>query len=77
MTTAIPKLISVVELIKRAYIEQVDSAGGKGKHKAVGIWQYNRSGCVSPAEVADNSLAAASAENAGTALSRVLLGRTK
>lgn len=78
MTTSIPKLISVVELVKRSYMEQIRANGPKGKHKAVGLWQYNKSGCVSPADIADHQRDDADQdENADTALTRVLLGKSK
>jgi hypothetical protein len=39
----------VVEMIKREYMATLSSTGkGKNKHKAVGIWQYTKSGLVDP-----------------------------
>ena len=38
-----PKLISVVEIIKREYLA---SLSGKGKHKATGLWQYTETGLL-------------------------------
>lgn len=45
---ATPKLISVVEKIKREYMAFINTSDqGKGKNNAVGIWQYNESGSLS------------------------------
>lgn len=42
-----PKLVSVVEKIKREYMAHINGTDeGKGKNKAVGIWQYNESGVL-------------------------------
>ena len=44
---ATPKLVSVIEKIKREYMAYVNASDkGKGKNKAVGIWQYNESGTL-------------------------------
>lgn len=44
---ATPKLVSVVEKIKREYMAYVNTDSiGKGKNKAVGIWQYTESGTL-------------------------------
>ena len=44
---ATPKLVSVVEKIKREYMACINASDkGKGKNKAVGIWQYNESGTL-------------------------------
>jgi len=45
---ATPKLVSVAEKIKREYMVYINTKDvGKGKNKAVGIWQYNESGTLS------------------------------
>ncbi|ORX36866.1 hypothetical protein BD324DRAFT_627488 [Kockovaella imperatae] len=47
-TLTVPRLISVVELIKRQYLLELDKSGkGKGKHRATGLWQYTQSGLLS------------------------------
>lgn len=44
---ATPKLVSVAEKIKREYMAYINaSTVGKGKNKAVGIWQYTESGTL-------------------------------
>jgi hypothetical protein len=64
---ATPKLVSVVEKIKREYMAYVNSkAVGKGKNKAVGIWQYNESGTLSQGD-----------EQQELGLESILEGRTK
>jgi hypothetical protein len=51
MTSALlatPKLVSVAEKIKREYMAHINTDNvGKGKNKAVGIWQYTESGTLS------------------------------
>ncbi|GFZ44156.1 hypothetical protein JCM24511_01877 [Saitozyma sp. JCM 24511] len=71
-TLATPKLVSVAEVIKRAYIERLNTeGGGKGKNRAVGIWQYTRSGLVEVDSSAGDEV------EEGQGLMRVLGGRTK
>ncbi|RSH81562.1 hypothetical protein EHS25_006184 [Saitozyma podzolica] len=69
---ATPKLVSVAEVIKRAYIERLNTeGGGKGKNRAVGIWQYTRSGLVEVDSSAGDEV------EEGQGLMRVLGGKTK
>jgi hypothetical protein len=64
---ATPKLVSVVEKIKREYMSYINAKDvGKGKNKAVGIWQYNESGTLSQGE-----------EQQELGLESILEGRTK
>jgi hypothetical protein len=71
-TLATPKLVSVAEVIKRAYIERLNTeGGGKGKNRAVGIWQYTRSGLVEVDSSAGDEV------EEGQGLMRVLGGKTK
>jgi hypothetical protein len=64
---ATPKLVSVVEKIKREYMAYINSKDvGKGKNKAVGIWQYNESGALSQGQ-----------DQQELGLESVLEGRTK
>jgi hypothetical protein len=64
---ATPKLVSVVEKIKREYMAYINSKDvGKGKNKAVGIWQYNESGTLSQGQ-----------EQQELGLESILEGRTK
>lgn len=45
-TASIPRLISTVEIIKRAYLGEVaKSRTAKGKGRS-GLWQYNETGCL-------------------------------
>ncbi|WWC61674.1 uncharacterized protein I303_104259 [Kwoniella dejecticola CBS 10117] len=89
-TTSIPRLISVVEIIKRTYLAQLRSSGAKpnessvkvkasGKGKEVtrtskGIWQYTTSDLYNP-----SSTSSAASSNAGgdTSLERVLNGNLR
>jgi len=65
---ATPKLISVVEMIKREYMARLNARKtGKGKNKAVGIWQYTKSGNLDDVERRTN----------GIVLITVLEGKTK
>ncbi|WWD17481.1 hypothetical protein CI109_101922 [Kwoniella shandongensis] len=79
-TTTAPRLIAIVELIKREYIAQIrkdlqrtDPEGkGKGKGKGKGIWQYTECGNhVPPLQEHQEEV-----ETMGD-LTRVLGGRTK
>jgi hypothetical protein len=64
---ATPKLVSVAEKIKREYMAYINSKDiGKGKNKAVGIWQYNESGTLSQGQ-----------EQQELGLESILEGRTK
>ena len=42
-TLSAPKLVSVVEVIKRRYLAEHPESG---KHRAEGIWQYTKSGLL-------------------------------
>jgi hypothetical protein len=42
-TSTIPRLISVVEIIKREYLKTMDA---KGAPNIVGLYQYNEMGCL-------------------------------
>lgn len=68
-TLTAPRLISVVELIKRSYISQLrdKKSGGKGKHGAAGLWQYTESGLVGESEIRDE----------GDDLQRAISGKNK
>jgi hypothetical protein len=56
-----------VEKIKREYMAYINSRDiGKGKNKAVGIWQYNESGTLSQGQ-----------EQQELGLESILEGRTK
>jgi len=64
---ATPKLVSVAEKIKREYMSYINAKDiGKGKNKAVGIWQYNESGTLSQGE-----------EQQELGLESILEGKTK
>jgi len=63
-TTSAPRLISVVEQIKREYVVQ---SGTKGKRPSRGIWQYTESGLL-PVEPRDDE---------EDPLVRVLEGKTR
>jgi len=64
---ATPKLVSVAEKIKREYMVYINTKDvGKGKNKAVGIWQYNESGTLSQGQ-----------EEQELGLESILEGRTK
>lgn len=68
----VPRLISVVEIIKRECLAALTSASdpsGKGKHRARGIWQYTESGQLS------NATSGTDGETLD--LARVLEGKTK
>jgi hypothetical protein len=67
-TLTTPKLISVVELIKRKFLEIENGDVGKGKATAKGIWQYTESGLL-PISTKPTSGA--------EGLARVLSGKTK
>ena len=66
-----PKLISVVEIIKREYLALLNSSdNGKGKTGTRGIWQYNETGLLPvPSSAPD--------EEGNAGLIRVLEGKTK
>lgn len=70
-TTNVPRLISVVEQIKREILAPRGSVKGKekGKRNVRGIWQYNQSGSL-PLD-SDNG------EGGEDPLMRVLSGKTK
>jgi len=63
-TTSAPRLISVVEQIKREYVEQ---SGTKGKRPSRGIWQYTESGLLPVEPTVDDE----------DPLVRVLEGKTR
>jgi hypothetical protein len=70
-------LISIAEIVKREYMALLNGSGkGKGKHKAVGIWQYTKSGLVDPNEL---GLGIESGGNGHAAndLTRILEGKIK
>lgn len=68
-------MISVVELIKREFMAKLEkSKKGKGKHRAMGIWQYTRSGLVEPKEL---GLGLEAEGDGGMGLDRVLQGKLK
>lgn len=80
-TLTSPKLITVVEIIKRELIAKYEAEGrGKGKHKATGVWQYTETGLV-PAELFDGPGGTGgeekAAEKAAGELARVLGGKTR
>lgn len=79
-----PRLISVVELIKREYISELRAAKascrGDAKGKGKGIWQYTESGLWEPETEVRTNAGPGGAEiegGDGEALRRVLAGRTK
>ena len=77
-TLTTPRLISVVELIKRDYLVGLAASGkGKGKHRATGLWQYTETGLLPDAPTRDASGEHGDDEARGEALKRVLEGRTK
>ncbi|WVQ82185.1 hypothetical protein IAT38_004313 [Cryptococcus sp. DSM 104549] len=43
-TLTTPRLISVTELIKRSYLEELRQGKAKGKGKSGGVWQYTECG---------------------------------
>ena len=82
-TLLAPRLISVVEIIKREYLARLSSTGkGSGKHKARGVWQYTETGLLpkegSAAEPLDESGGMEGGKNARSEqLVRALEGKTK
>lgn len=79
-----PRLISVVELIKREYVSELRAAKascrGDAKSKGKGIWQYTESGLWEPETEVRMNAGSGGAEVAGDdggALRRVLAGQTK
>ncbi|CAD6574127.1 MAG: hypothetical protein TREMPRED_001014 [Tremellales sp. Tagirdzhanova-0007] len=63
-----PRLVSVVEIIKREYISKLDgSECRKGKHTATGIWQYTETGLLPDRHPTRDE----------QSLTRVLEGKTK
>jgi hypothetical protein len=79
-TLAAPRLITVAEIIKRELILSYEKEGrGKGKHKAIGVWQYTETGLV-PAELLDGAgrVEKEEEEVARTGeLARILGGKTR
>lgn len=77
-TLTAPRLINLVEIIKREHIARLEKTGtGKGKHRAVGVWQYTETGLV-PAELMYGSEGQAGKENdEGEELARILGGKTR
>ncbi|WVW83691.1 hypothetical protein I302_105712 [Kwoniella bestiolae CBS 10118] len=80
-TTNIPRLITVVEIIKRTYLEALCSAKHernpkiKGKEKmrmSKGIWQYTESALYHPSAQMDGG-----GEGEGNSLERVLGGKSR
>lgn len=49
---------------------------GKGKHRAVGIWQYTKSGLVDPSELG-LGLEGAGGDDGANGLARILEGKIK
>ncbi|KAK4686428.1 hypothetical protein P7C73_g3700, partial [Tremellales sp. Uapishka_1] len=70
-TLSTPRLISIVEIIKRDYMTDLSLLeNGKGKNRADGLWQYTESGLLSPSSVRPE-------QDGRTDLERVLSGKTK
>ncbi|WRT66169.1 uncharacterized protein IL334_003122 [Kwoniella shivajii] len=69
-TTAIPRLISVAEIVKRAYLAEMRQSK-KGK----GIWQYTESSLYHPSQITHTSGNSKGTEE--NSLERVLGGKTK
>ncbi|ORY32570.1 hypothetical protein BCR39DRAFT_522914 [Naematelia encephala] len=74
-----PRLISVVELIKRAYMQRIESPESrKGKERAIGIWQYTESGLLPFVNLErEKGLQVEGDTETETALERVLGGKTQ
>ncbi|WVQ77224.1 hypothetical protein IAR50_006907 [Cryptococcus sp. DSM 104548] len=78
VTTTIPKLVTVVERVKREYIESLKAGRGekqdktgKGKGRDKGLWQYTETGNWTPEPVVGEG------EDAEAALRRVLGGASR
>lgn len=75
-TLTTPRLISVVEIIKRDYLVGLAASGkGKGKHRSTGLWQYTESGTLPAPSASEDK--AMDDESKDEALRRVLDGKTK
>lgn len=77
-TLSATRLITIAEVIKREYMALINDTGkGKGKHRAVGIWQYTKSGLVDPTELGFGMESGIEDGEGDNGLARILEGKIK
>jgi hypothetical protein len=69
-TMAIPRLISVAEIVKREYLKKLHSTG---QGKVSGLHQYNKIGALEDLGISNNTKGPA--EDTTTAVGKALMGK--